>query len=140
MTKIRINGYKGYTSTLRVEEGANGCPCLMGEQDWDCKLEADIYVGSNRELAKMWQLFRIWSDYSLPYDVPKFNNDTEYCIVVEFENEFGSQVPVPKICRLNDLYWVYYMDVTPYTSAYGDLMLAENLYKDKLADWERKVR
>lgn len=140
MKKITVDGYKGFTSTLRVEKDVNGCPCLMGGQDWDHKVRADIYIGSNRELAKLWQIFRVCSDYYLQYEVPNFNNNTKYCIIVEFENQFGDQVPVPRICRMTDFCWDYYMDVTPYISAYGDLMLAENLYKNELAKWEKEVR
>lgn len=140
MKKITIDGYKNYTSTLRVEKGEFGCPYLTGTQNWDSKLRADIYVGSNRELAKMWQIFRVVSDYSLPYDEPLFFYDgSEYCIVVEFENKFGSRVPTPKICRVEDLYWVDYMDVTPYAVAYRDLTIAEDTYKRKLEEWEKEV-
>lgn len=141
MKKIVVDGYKNYTSTLRVEEGANGCPCLVGEQDWDYKLETDIYIGSHRELAKMWQLFRLYSDYFLMYDEPIFSNDAEYCIVVDSANQFGfCDQAVPRICRMDQFNWDYYMDVTPYMSAYGDLLLAENYYKDRLADWEKGVK
>ena len=59
MKKITVDGYKGFVSTLRVEEGANGCPYLLGDQDWDYKVRADIYIGSNRELTKLWQIFRV---------------------------------------------------------------------------------
>lgn len=137
MKKIAVDGYKGFVSTLRVEEGANGCPYLLGDQDWDYRVRADIYIGSNRELTKLWQIFRVCSDYYLQYEVPNFNKDTKYCIVVEFKNQFGDRVPVPRVCRMDQFCWDYYLDVTPDMAAYGDLKLVEKLYKIKLAEWEK---
>lgn len=137
MKKIEIRGYANFTSTLRVEEGAFGCPCLVGEQNWDHTVEADIYIGSKKALAKMWQVLKVFSDYYMPYDVPNFNNDTEYCIVVEFENEFGKQVPVPRILRKDCVAWEYYLGVTPYKVAYGDIVLADNLYESKFEEWKK---
>lgn len=139
MKKIIVDGYKGFVSTLRVEEGANGCPYLLGDQDWDYRVRADIYIGSNRELTKLWQIFRVYSDYYLQYEVPNFNNNTKYCIIVEFKNQFGDRVPVPRICRMDQFCWDYYLDVTPYMAAYGDLKLVEKLYKIKLAEHRKWV-
>ena len=139
MKKIIIDGYKGFVSTLRVEEGANGCPYLLGDQDWDYRVRADIYIGSNRELTKLWQIFRVCSDYYLQYEVPNFNNNTKYCIIIEFKNQFGDQVPVPRICRMDQFCWDYYLDITPYMSAYGDLKLVEKLYKIKLAEHRKEM-
>ena len=137
MKKIEIRGYENFSSTLRVEEGAAGHPCLMGGQNWDNAVEVDIYIGSNRELVKMWQIFRVFSDYYMPYSEPMFNNDIEYCIVVTFEDGFGVQIPTPRVLRKDCVSWEYYMGVTPYMEAYGESVLVDNLYEKELKEWEK---